>query len=170
MFIEMAFVQKFILFLSHPLYAFAIVICAFLLFAGIGSAASKKLPKKHAIKFTILGILVCTGLYMLLLQSIFNVLISAPDAIKIITTFILIAPLAFFMGMPFPLALAHISKRTPHYIPWAWGVNGCASVISAIVATLLAIQYGFTIVILLALTLYISAFLLFIRQRKLSHN
>ncbi|MDH5217973.1 MAG: SAM-dependent methyltransferase [Gammaproteobacteria bacterium] len=170
MFIEMAFVQKFILFLSHPLYAFAIVICAFLLFAGIGSTVSKKLPKTHAIKFTISGILICTGLYMLLLQSVFDVLISAPDAIKIITTFILIAPLAFFMGMPFPLALAHISEHAPHYIPWAWGVNGCASVISAILATLLAIQYGFTVVILLAVALYISAFFLFFQQGKLTSS
>lgn len=170
MFIEMAFVQKFILFLSHPLYAFAIVICAFLLFAGIGSAVSRKLPKKYAIKLTIAGILICTGFYMLFLPSVFDALISAPNAIKIITTFFLIAPLAFFMGMPFPLALAHISENTPQYIPWAWGVNGCASVISAILATLLAIQYGFTIVILLALILYISAFLLFFRQRRLSLN
>ena len=170
MFVEMAFVQKFILFLSHPLYSFAIVICAFLLFAGVGSAVCKKLPNKHAIKLSALGILICTGFYMLFLPPVFNLLISAPEALKIVATFFLIAPLAFFMGMPFPLALAHVSKHAPHYIPWAWGVNGCASVISAILATLLAIQFGFTVVILLALILYIGAGFLLDRQIGLASN
>ncbi|MDD1626600.1 MAG: hypothetical protein LUQ26_03865 [Methylococcaceae bacterium] len=58
------------------------------------------------------------------------------------------------MGMPFPMALAKISQTTPALIPWAWGINGCASVISAILATLIAMQFGFTVLIFLAIALY----------------
>jgi len=64
---------------------------------------------------------------------------------------ILIAPLAFLMGMPFPTGL---SQLEPRMIPWAWGVNGCASVIAAVLATMLAIHAGFNVVIVLSLALY----------------
>ncbi|NIN38555.1 MAG: hypothetical protein GTO67_07745 [Gammaproteobacteria bacterium] len=66
----------------------------------------------------------------------------------------LIAPLAFFMGMPFPLGLKRLSATAPGFVPWAWGINGFASVVSAVLATLLAIEFGFNVVIVLALLLY----------------
>jgi hypothetical protein len=58
------------------------------------------------------------------------------------------------MGMPFPLALTAVGGESEGLIPWAWAVNGCASVIAAVLATLLAVQFGFTIVVLVALFLY----------------
>jgi hypothetical protein len=77
-----------------------------------------------------------------------------PALIKVSLSIILIAPMAFCMGMPFPLAMSQLASHAPVLIPWAWGVNGCASVISAVLATLLAIEFGFTVVILLSLVLY----------------
>jgi MFS family permease len=74
---------------------------------------------------------------------------------------ILIAPLGFFMGMPFPLGLARVSARAPELVPWAWGVSGCFSVISAILATILAIHFGFTAVVLFAAILYLVAGVIF---------
>jgi hypothetical protein len=79
------------------------------------------------------------------------------DPVKILLSIILIAPLASLMGIPFPLGLASISRTTPALIPWAWGVNGCASVLSAVLATLLAIHIGFSGVVLLALAIYAGA-------------
>jgi hypothetical protein len=58
------------------------------------------------------------------------------------------------MGMPFPLALTGVGADTPDMIPWAWAVNGCASVIAAVLATLLAVHFGFSVVVLTALVLY----------------
>jgi hypothetical protein len=69
----------------------------------------------------------------------------------------LIAPLGFFMGMPFPLGLARLSQQAPGFVPWAWGINGFASVVSAVLATLLAIEFGFNVVIVTALVLYAVA-------------
>ena len=69
----------------------------------------------------------------------------------------LIAPLAFCMGMPFPLGLARIRAHAPGWIPWAWAVNGCASVIGAVLAALLAMHLGFTAVVGLAAALYLVA-------------
>jgi hypothetical protein len=77
--------------------------------------------------------------------------------IKILLSITLIAPLGFCMGVPFPLGLSALATGPPSLTAWAWGINGCASVISAILATLLAIHFGFTAVILLALASYFAA-------------
>jgi hypothetical protein len=69
----------------------------------------------------------------------------------------LIAPLAFFMGMPFPMGLARVEAGDARLIPWAWATNGCASVTGAVLATLLAIHIGFTAVVVAALVLYAVA-------------
>ena len=70
---------------------------------------------------------------------------------------LLIAPLAFVMGMPFPLGLAGVAARTPTLTPWAWAVNGFASVVAAVLATVLAIHSGFTTVVIVAVVLYLTA-------------
>jgi len=69
--------------------------------------------------------------------------------------------------MPFPLALTEVGTDAPDLIPWAWAVNGCASVIGAVLATLLAIHFGFTAVVLAALTLYGLAAAIFPGRYKL---
>ena len=61
------------------------------------------------------------------------------------------------MGMPFPIGLGQVARKAPDFIPWAWGMNGYASVVSASLGTLLAIEFGFTVVILSALALYVLA-------------
>jgi len=157
MLIEIAFIQKFILFLSHPLYAVAVVLSAFLVCAGLGSAASGKWGAKFPIYPVVAGIAVLAILYLFLLPPIFQQLIGLPDAAKIAISAALIAPLAFLMGMPFPLGLSEVAKTMPSGVAWAWGINGCASVMGAVLATILAIHTGFVIVILLAILLYFLA-------------
>jgi hypothetical protein len=161
LFIEMAFIQRFILFLHHPLYATAVVLTGFLTFAGLGSAFAQRLARagRHrlGVWLAVLGIVSVSTLYLFLFGPLFGRLMAWPIAVKIVVTLALIMPLAFCMGMPFPLALDRLGRNAPSLIPWAWGVNGCASVISAVLATLLAIHFGFHIVILAALALYLAA-------------
>jgi len=59
--------------------------------------------------------------------------------------------------MPFPLGMARLATGADALVPWAWGVNACASVVSAVLATLLAIHLGFSAVLLLAVLLYALA-------------
>lgn len=157
-FIEIAFIQKFILFLHHPLYASAVVLASFLVFAGLGSACANRYARSHRFAVgvirSITGMVIVGSMYLVLLDDIFSILMGLPIAIKVLLSICLIAPLAFCMGMPFPLGLARLGAHTPMLLPWVWGVNGCASVLSAILAALLAIHFGFTTVIILALCLY----------------
>ena len=167
LFIEMAFIQKFILFLSHPLYSVAVVLSGFLVFAGLGSAWSQRLARKceaygrSPVALAAGGIALLALVYLLLLPFVFQRFIGNSDLVKILMSVALIAPLAFAMGMPFPLGLKRVAEIAPDFIPWAWGINGYASVISAVLATLLAIEFGFTFVILLALVIYAIAAVIF---------
>ncbi len=164
LFIEIAFIQKFTLILSQPLYAVAVTLCAFLIFSGLGS-----LYVQHCLKTTSTSIIavllrrsvITIGLiiviYIVLLPLISNTIMALPETARILSAFILAAPLAFFMGMPFPLGMATLQQNSPNLIPWAWGINGCASVLSAILAVLLAIETGFNGVMLCAVVLYLMA-------------
>ena len=163
LFVEIAFIQKFILFLSHPLYAVAVVLSGFLVFAGVGSAYSGRLTQRleqmeySPVSIAVAGIVVITLLYVTLLPLLFQQLIGLAVGVKMVLSILFIAPLAFCMGMPFPLGLKQLANNAPDFIPWAWGINGFASVMSAALATLLAIEFGFTAVVVLALGFYAIA-------------
>ena len=159
MFMEIAFIQKFVLFLSHPLYAVAVVLCAFLMFAAAGSwlAGNSQIARwqaanKVALAVSTMGVQAL--LYLAMLPGLFHALIHLPDAAKIIISVALIAPLAMCMGVPFPTAMARLADTAEEAIPWAWAINGFASVVGAVLATLLAIHLGFAAVILLAVLVY----------------
>lgn len=159
--IEIAFIQKFILVLHHPIYSVATVMSSFLVFAGLGSLSSGRIQsakaRKKAVTLTICGIGFLSTLYLALFQVLPSEALSLSMSSKFVLSVTLIAPLAFLMGFPFPLALSTLGEHHSDLIPWAWGINGCASVISAVLATLIAIQSGFSAVILIAVMLYLLA-------------
>ena len=162
MFMEIAFIQKFVLFLSHPLYAVAVVLCAFLVFAAAGSwlagnwqnarwrAANKVMP-------AVIAMGAISLFYLVGLPGLFHELMHLPDLVKIIISVVLIAPLAMCMGVPFPAGMMRLAGANADAIPWAWAINGFASVVGAVLATLLAIHLGFAAVILLAVLIYAVA-------------
>ncbi|MCA1371395.1 SAM-dependent methyltransferase [Bradyrhizobium sp. BRP14] len=164
LFIEIAFIQRFVLFLGHPLYAVAVVLAGFLAFAGLGSAVAARWMAAvgrgspvRGIALAVVVIAILATTYLLALPLIFERLPALPDAAKIAITLLLIAPLAVFMGMPFPLGLGFVGARSDEFIPWAWGINGSASVLSAILAALFAMHVGFTGVVTIAIILYLLA-------------
>jgi len=161
MFVEIAFIQKFILFLSHPLYAVAVVLFAFMLCAGLGSLLSQQVAKEVAPGIVslvppIAAIALLCGVYLIWLPEVINALIALPDAARIAITVLLILPLGLSMGMPFPLGLEALGARTPALVPWAWGINACAAVAGAVLASVLAIHAGFNAVLMVAVVLYAS--------------
>jgi spermidine synthase len=161
MFMEIAFIQKFILFLAHPLYALAVVLCAFLVFAALGSwLAGRKQGRAAGVRSVTVAIAVLGAvalLYLAFLPDLFDALIHLPDPAKIGISAVLIALPGICMGIPFPTGMARLACTLPDAIPWAWAINGFASVIGAVLASLLAVHLGFTAVILLAVALYSGA-------------
>jgi hypothetical protein len=158
-FIEISFIQRFTLFLGHPLTAIGVVLAAFLVFAGLGSGIAAQLTRRHRIAIAIAtaGIIVLAGTYMIILPILLPALITWPPFAKTAITLVLIAPLGFAMGLPFPLGLERVAAEAPDLVPWAWGINGCASVVGAVLASILAMHIGLTLVVCLALGLYAIA-------------
>ncbi len=157
MFVEMVLIQRFVLFLGHPIYATAAVIGAMLVCSGLGSWVSSRLSPSL---LTRIGLIVAFSIlvYAVSITPILHYSITLPQWLKIVLTFLLIAPPAFVMGMPFPLGLRSLSQQREGVIPWAWGINGCMSVIAAPLAMLLAVEFGFSVVIVCAAACYALAF------------
>ena len=164
MLIEIAFIQKFLLLLSYPIYAVAVALYAFLAFAGLGSLCctqvsriSRRFDSRVPIPAALFILSFIAFTYLWILPPIFDHFVASSNPLKIVLSIALIAPLAFFMGMPFPLGIELLRRDAPSLIAWAWGINGFASVVGAVLATCLAIAFGFGVVILLAIAVYAAA-------------
>jgi spermidine synthase len=158
LFLELAWIQRLQLFLGHPVYATTAVLAAFLVFAGLGSFWSQR--RTNAAVGRLLGpavlvILAFSLAYVLYLPGWLEQLAGIPLIWRILLVLFLLAPLAFAMGIPFPIGLRHLGNTAPGLVPWAWGINGCASVISAAAATLLAAEIGFNALITVAVICYL---------------
>ncbi len=140
LFVEIPLLPHFVLFLGHPLYAFAAVLFSLLLFSGLGSLVSARFPLPLALAALSLTILV----YPLALPYVFRVLLGQSLIVRLGVSLVSLAPLGFLMGMPFPGGIALVDEVAPALIPWAWGINGCASVLSSILSMMLAISFGFS--------------------------
>ncbi|MBU0705196.1 MAG: hypothetical protein KKC18_15205, partial [Chloroflexi bacterium] len=151
--VEIPLLQQFILFLGHPAYAMATVLFALLLFSGLGSLLSRRVPLWLAL--ILLPLLV--GGYALGLPALFEATLAAPLSGRLLITVVALAPPGLLMGMPFPKGLALLELGSPDLIAWAWGVNGAVSVTASILAALLALSFGFSAVLALGAACYLGA-------------
>ncbi|GMU92808.1 MAG: hypothetical protein AMXMBFR4_18660 [Candidatus Hydrogenedentota bacterium] len=158
MFLELAFIQRFVLFLAHPVYSVAVVLAAFLFFSGLGSFAAQHLGLTSRIaRYSILGATTAGLAGLAAFDAVFDAAVGWPGSIKAAVSVLLLAPIAFCMGMPFPCGLGCVVARHAPLLPWAWGVNGCASVVGALSSTLVSVHLGFATLVVLALALYLVA-------------
>ncbi|WP_276501513.1 hypothetical protein [Terrimonas pollutisoli] len=155
MFLEIVLLQKFILFFGNPVYTAAGVIGVMLIASGIGSYYSSGFrTNTSTIKKVLLLITGILLLYSFLLPAFLQNIVGLGLALKSVISIIIIAVPSLLMGIPFPIGLRLLSRIEEKNIPWAWGINGCMSVISAALAALLAVEAGFTIVMLLSALAY----------------
>jgi hypothetical protein len=96
------------------------------------------------------------------------VLMASPMAVRIAAAAALIFPLAFFMGMPFPLGLLELSHRPRGAVAWAWSMNGLFTTIGGVASALLALAFGFRLTILFSLGIYVMAGVAFAWIRETS--
>lgn len=158
MLFEMVLIHRFVLFLGHPVYAAAAVIGTLLIFSGLGSRLSARLGGRRRAPQAMAALVACAvGLYALLLPPFLQGAMVLPLAAKAGLTVAVLAPPALAMGFPFPLGLQRLGRASEPDVPWAWGINGCLSVVSAALATIIAVEAGFTAVILIAAGAYLAA-------------
>jgi SAM-dependent methyltransferase len=154
LFIEIPLMQKFILFLDQPTYAFAVVLFTIFAFSGLGSLLSNKLAK--VLPQVIFGLCLLAFLYPLFLPHLFEALLGQSLLIRLLVALGALIPLSFLMGIPFPSGIRILATLSPESVPWAWGINGCASVVSSILSLMIALAVGFSWVVVAAGITYLA--------------
>jgi len=157
-FIELAWIQRLQQFLGHPVYATTAVLVAFLLFAGLGSLWSQKRTGRQddrALMAAVTTILLTNLIYIFYMPSLLTAVADLPLIARGCVILVLLAPLAFAMGIPFPTGLKKLGDASNRLVPWAWGINGVASVIAAAAAPLLAMEIGFSGLLGIAMIAYL---------------
>jgi hypothetical protein len=120
-----------------------VVLFALLIASGMGSLASRRLPwRAGAIALTL-----AVAIYPSLIRALTGAILLAPIELRLIAGGLALLPLGFLMGTMFPKGIAHLESHAPRWVPWAWSINGAASVISAAASALLALSFGFSFVI-----------------------
>lgn len=144
LFVEIPLLQRFILYLGQPAYAFAVTVPALLAAAGIGSGyLSPRLSLRVVLPLVTLVIV----LYPFLLPLLFQSTLEFPFAGRIVIAVLALFPVGMLLGVPFPSGIRLVGQTAPNLVAWVWAVNGCASVISAVLAAMIALTWGFSAVL-----------------------
>jgi len=176
--VEIAFIQRFVLFLGHPTYALTVVIFLLLLSSGAGSLLSRRLLPNTARGWIPLVILVLAiALYTWGLTSLLTSLIGLPFFVKLVVSAVVLVPLGFAMGMPFPTGLRAIANISDVELPaselgepansddnaveWAWAMNAASSVLGSVLAMVIAIHFGLNITVACGAAAYLLSLMLF---------
>jgi hypothetical protein len=157
--VEVVLLQKCVLFLGHPAYALTVVLFALLLFSGLGSLLSGRIPDgslSRALPKVILLVVALIACSVIVLSPLFYGLVHLDARWRVLVTVLALAPLGLALGMPMPTGIRILAQRAPELIPWAWGVNGAASVLGSVGAIALAMVWGFDQALLVAAGLYLA--------------
>jgi len=159
--VEIPLLQRYILYLGNPAYALTTVLFSILLFSAIGSRLHDRISHRIALSLIIILVLIAPSLLAKIITSTLSFSLTFRSVISVFS----LAPLGFLMGIPFPAGIQWLRKsiiadqaiiNLPQ-IPWIWAVNGAASVVSSVLAALLALTYGFTWVLRLGALFYAAA-------------
>jgi MFS family permease len=162
MFFEVTLIQRLVLFLGYPTYSLTVTLASILIFTGVGALLSERYKQRPSLVVPIL-LAAITGLtvfYLWGLPAVTDALLGWPLGARMLLAFVVLAPLGVCLGAFMPLGLGAVARLTPydrHYVAWGWAVNGFASVVGAVLTTILAMTFGFRVVLVLALAVYVVA-------------
>ncbi len=168
--VEIAFIQRFVLFLGNPTYALTVVVFLMLLSSGLGSVLSRRWFHEPArVASAVAFIVAALVIYVFALPHLLDTLVGLPLIVKLLLSALLLIPPGFAMGMPFPSGLRALSS--PDSLPgnlqakhgaveWAWAMNAASSVLGSVLAMVIAIQFGLNVTLACGAAAYMLAMLL----------
>ena len=159
--IQVALIQKFVLFLGHPTDALTVIIFSMLISSGFGSFASRRIVRGELRHLTRVFAFIVAAVLVLavVVTPITSSGVGLPFPLKVVISVLLIAPAGFAMGMPFPTGLNLLEKIMPESVRWAWAINAAASVMGSAAAMFLAIYLGLQITLIIGGLFYVCAWL-----------
>ena len=166
--IELALLQKLILFMGNPTMTFALLLFTILISSGGGSLLSSRIAKNNMrnLIFVIGGIAGLGVLYVFSLPSIIYSALAEPIEIRAAISIGVLAPIGFLMGMPLPTGMRLLKVHRPDFIPWMWAINGAFSVLGAVLAIALGIMYGSSFAMILGVLVYLIALGISVASKK----
>jgi hypothetical protein len=167
MFVEVSQMQRLMLLLGKPTYALSVVLFTLLVGSGTGSLVSPSLVRDGKLSprgalGAVIGVL---ALFGLLTPFVIGALSASSTPVRIAAAAAMLLPMGFVMGLPFPLGLRAASGRR-ELVPWLWGVNGAASVLCSVLATVVALGAGITASFWAGVVCYGGALLAFVIATK----
>jgi hypothetical protein len=159
-FIEVSVIQKLTLFLGQPVYSLTVTLLSLLVSTGLGSLllGGRFAPGDRRVWAIPVGIAIYVAIFLGLSSFFVTHLIGAPLPVRILLTAVALAPMGFLLGVPFAHGLRVVNAYHPALTPWAWAINGCASVVGSIVTVIISMNFGFVAVLVVAAITYAVGF------------
>jgi hypothetical protein len=172
MLIEIYLIQRLAVFLSNPTYSTSMVITVMLISSALGNITSGLLKRYRVFVVPAACVLIGGGFlfYIFGLNDFLAIFHSSSMVTRFLVSALIIAPPAFFMGIPYPNGLASLQETKPHLLPWAWGMNGGLSLVGSAMARLLSIANGFPVLLKLGIGIYLMVGVLFPINHKLTRD
>lgn len=157
MLVQVPALQRFSLYLGHPTYTLSIVLFGMILFSGLGSLASDRLPNPAPAiwRVPLIAAALIAGL-ALAAQPLIESTIDQPLWVRCSVVLLLICPVSFFLGFCFPLGLRAVAVRSEDATAWMWGVNGAFGVVASVLSIVLSMAFGISSSWILAAVFYAS--------------
>jgi len=156
MLIEIALMQKLVIFLGHPTYALSVVLVSLLAAAGMGSMLAGRIAvvRRRHLLVILAGIVAMVALDIVAVNVLLPKLLGAPLWARIVVVVALLVPTGLVLGMPFPSGMRLVEEQCPHLVPWGWAVNAFFSVFGSIFCIVLSMGIGFSNVFWAAIGVY----------------
>ncbi|GAB2178348.1 hypothetical protein [Dongia sp. agr-C8] len=158
--VEVGLIAKFIEALGNATVSAAVLITGMLIFSGLGSFASERFLERSRhtmpVVFVAIGILLIG--YGTTIDPVLDWIGTLPYAARLLLSILLLAPPTFLMGFPMPTAMTTLGRLgKDHMFLWAWGINGCFSVIGAALVPIVATTFGLSWVLAISGAAYLLA-------------
>jgi len=159
--VQVALIQKLVMFLGHPIYALNVVVFSMLVASGLGSYFSARwiAGKDSRLLAVLFGVAGAVTLMALITGPVTSAAVGWPLFARIVVTMGIVAPPAFLMGMPFPSGLTRLERWHSPAVRWAWSLNAAASVLGSAGAIFIALYLGLRATMLTGAIFYLLAWL-----------
>ena len=168
MMVQIPLIQRFSVYLGHPVYAVSVLLFSMIIAAGLGSSLSDRIAVERDRRWTfVLPLTIVAMIIALYLLSgpIIQATIDQGLLVRCLIVILLVAAAALPMGMCFPLGLRLFRQYSDDCLPWLWGVNGATGVLASVLAVAISMWSGINSSLLVAIGCYA---LLIVPARALS--
>ncbi|MCU0862409.1 MAG: hypothetical protein MUC36_01335 [Planctomycetes bacterium] len=163
MLVEIPMLQRFSLYVGHPTWTLSTVLGSLLLGAGCGGMRTTNIRDDEvltALRRTLWSVLLALVVLAAASPWLLTVTLTWPFPLRVLLTVTVLAPLGWPLGQALPLGIKALHASGSTLVPWAWGLNGAASVLASVLAVAIGMQLGFTAALGAGFACYLGALLL----------